>query len=95
MPVLENYYQSHQTENFVIVAIESGDSASQVQDFVTSNGLKFPVWLDSKTAALNAFQNWDLPSSYVIDQNGTIRLEWTGAISQGMLDKYVSPLLRR
>jgi hypothetical protein len=29
----------------------------------------------------------------VIDRQGMIRLAWTGAISQAMLEKYVTPLL--
>jgi hypothetical protein len=29
----------------------------------------------------------------VIDRTGTVRLMWTGEISQEMLEKYVAPLL--
>jgi hypothetical protein len=57
--------------------------------------LTFPVWLDERGLALDAFQNWDLPSSFVIDEAGTIVLTWTGSISRAMLDKYVTPLLEK
>jgi peroxiredoxin len=95
MPTLEKYYEQHREDNFVIVAIESGESADEVADFIAQYKLTFPVWLDAKGLALDAFQNWDLPSSYVVDQNGTIRLTWTGEISFAMLDKYVTPLLEK
>lgn len=95
MPTLEKYYEEHREDNFVIIAIESGEPASEVADFVAEFGLTFPVWLDARGFALDAFQNWDLPSSYVVDQDGTIRLTWTGGISRAMLDKYVTPLLEK
>jgi len=35
----------------------------------------------------------NLPSSYVIDRQGRVRLRWVGAISRAMLDKYVLPII--
>ena len=61
--------------------------------FVKDYGLTFPVWPDLAQKATVAFRNPGLPSSYVIDRQGVVRLAWTGAISRGMLDKYVTPLL--
>jgi peroxiredoxin len=95
MPTLEKYYEEYRGQNFVIVAIESGEPADQVADFVAQYGLTFPVWLDAKGLALDTFQNWDLPNSYVVDKDGTIRLTWTGGISRAMLDEYVTPLLEK
>jgi peroxiredoxin len=93
MPTLQKYYQAHAKQGFVIVAIESGESMEEVADFVIQYSLTFPVWIDINGVALDAFNNWDLPSSYVIDRTGTVRLTWTGKISLEMLDKYVTPLL--
>ncbi len=95
MPTLEKYYEEHRDQNFVIIAIESGEPADDVAVFVAQYGLTFPVWLDAQGLALDAFQNWELPSSYVIDAGGTVRLTWTGEISRAMLDKYVTPLLEK
>jgi peroxiredoxin len=95
MPTLEAYYEAHAGQGFVIVAIESGEPASQVAAFAESYGLTFPVWLDPQGAALDAFQNWNLPSSYVVDQDGIIRLAWTGAVSRDALETYVTPMLEK
>ena len=95
MPVLEAYYEAHASQDFVIIAIESGEPVSEVTDFVSRYGLTFPVWLDADGLALEAFKNWDLPSSYVLDGNGTIRLAWTGPISRKMLEEYLTPLLEK
>lgn len=93
MPSLQAYYDSHRHDGFTIVAIDAGDSAAAVQAFVRDYGLTFPVWSDPEMEALDAFRNKSLPSSYVIDGSGTVRLAWTGAISREMLEKHVTPLL--
>jgi peroxiredoxin len=95
MPELQAYYQAHFYQGFVIVAIESGEPAGVVAEFVRQYGLTFPVWLDPHGDALDSFQNWDLPSSYVIDPNGVIRLMWTGPISRAVLEQYLTPLLEK
>jgi peroxiredoxin len=93
MPTLEKYYETHNKEGFTIIAIEAGDGKDQVMQFAESFNLKFPVWLDPDGAALDAFRNGNLPNSYVIDRNGTVRYAWTGEINLAMLEKYVTPII--
>jgi cytochrome c biogenesis protein CcmG, thiol:disulfide interchange protein DsbE len=95
MPELQAYYQAHGTQAFVIVAIESGEPAVTVSSFVTQLGMTFPVWLDLKGAAVEVFKNMNLPSSYLVDQSGMLRMSWTGAVNQPTLEKYVTPLLEK
>jgi len=95
MPELQAYYTTHARDGFVVIAIESGEPANTVANFVLQNGLSFPVWLDPHGAALEALQNWDLPSSYVMDQEGIVRMSWTGSINRATLEKYVTPLLEK
>jgi len=93
MPELQAYYVSHAAEGFVVIAIESGEPADQVASFVKEYGMTFPVWLDPQSKAQGALGNWDLPSSYVIDRDGIVRLSWTGGINQATLEEFVTPLL--
>jgi thiol-disulfide isomerase/thioredoxin len=95
MPELQAYYQAHAGQGFIVVAIESGESAGTVADFVRQLGMTFPVWLDPSGIAVEVFQNWDLPSSYVVDRRGTLRMSWTGEVNQPTLEKYVTPLLEK
>jgi peroxiredoxin len=95
MPELQAYYDAHLQNGFVIVAIESGEPANTVLAFVRKHKFTFPVWLDPQGIALETFNNWDLPSSYLIDQDGTIRMSWTGPVDRATLEKYVTPLLEK
>jgi cytochrome c biogenesis protein CcmG/thiol:disulfide interchange protein DsbE len=95
MPELEAYYLAHSNQDFVLVAIESGEPADVVGKFIQQYGLTFQVWLDPHGSALDSFQNWDLPSSYLVDALGTLRLSWTGPVNQATLEKYVTPFLEK
>ena len=95
MPELQGYYTNHAKDGFIIVAIESGEPAKTVTDFVQHLGLTFPVWLDPQGTTLEAFHNWDLPSTYIVDRDGIVRMSWTGQINQATLEKYVTPLLEK
>lgn len=94
MPTLQAFYNKYKDKNFTIVAINDGDPTNDVLQFVTDYKLTFPVWLDPKyTATDQAFKTLNLPTSFVIDRDGTIRQTWIGGISRKMLDKYVAPII--
>ena len=93
MPTLQAYYEEHKDQGFVLIGIEAGEPAEEVAQFVEDYNLTFPIWLDPDSKALSAFHNQNLPSSYVIDKEGRVRLAWIGAISKTMLEKFVTPML--
>jgi len=93
MPELNSYYQEHMDQGFLVVAIEAGSPQENVQSFVDSTGIDFPVLLDPKSESLKGFQNASLPNSFVIDREGQLRLTWTGAINKATLEEHVNPLL--
>jgi cytochrome c biogenesis protein CcmG, thiol:disulfide interchange protein DsbE len=94
MPTLQAYYDAHRDNGFVILAINDGDPAPEVLQFVEEYDLTFPVWLDpTYIATEQAFHTLNLPTSFVIDRDGTIQLTWVGGISSKMLDRHVTPLI--
>ncbi len=94
MPALQAFYEKHANDGFTIVAINDGDPTGDVLKFVDEYQLTFPVWLDpTYIATEQAFRTLNLPSSFVIDREGTIRLTWVGGISRRMLEEHVTPLI--
>jgi peroxiredoxin len=95
MPTLQAFYEEHKESGFVIIAINDGESREDVLRFVSDYQLTFPVWLDpTYIATEQAFHTLNLPSSFVIDRDGTIQLAWVGGISSQMLEKHVVPLIK-
>jgi cytochrome c biogenesis protein CcmG, thiol:disulfide interchange protein DsbE len=94
MPTLEAYYQAYQADGFATLAINDGDPTEAVATFVQEYGLSFTVLLDPTYQATDhAFKTHNLPSSFVIDREGNIRLRWVGEIDRASLEKYVTPLI--
>ena len=94
MPDLEAFYTAHKNDGFTLIGISAGDTKKQVQDFIKEYELTFPMWLDPDETALAAFRTMNLPSSFVIDATGTVRLTWSGAISFEELERFVTPMFR-
>jgi cytochrome c biogenesis protein CcmG/thiol:disulfide interchange protein DsbE len=95
MPVLQDFYTDYAGLGFTILAIESGEPPTEVAAFVDQYGLTFPVLPDPTQSAMAAFQNYSLPSSYVVDREGQVRLAWMGPVNREVLDQYLAPLLRQ
>lgn len=93
MPDLQAYYEKHADDDFVLLAINAGDGAVDVAQFAEVYGLTFEVLLDPNNEAVRAFKNTGLPSTYVIDREGTVRYAWLGALNQAALELFVTPLL--
>ncbi len=94
MPAFQAFYNKHADKGLVIIAINDGDPEPDVLQFVKDYGLTFPIWLDpTYIATEQAFKTLNLPSSFVIDRSGTVRLMWVGGISKKMLEKYVPAII--
>jgi thiol-disulfide isomerase/thioredoxin len=93
MPTLLSFYEKYKDEGFVLIAIDQEETKEIVQPFVAEFGLTFPVWLDEEYLAQREFNTMSLPSSYVVDRNGQVRLMWIGGISSRNLNKYVPNLI--
>jgi thiol-disulfide isomerase/thioredoxin len=93
MPALQAFYEKYRSSGFMLIAIDQGETSEEVVPFSVEFGLSFPVWLDPASEAGRAFNTMNLPSSYVIDRSGRIRLMWIGGISGKNLEKYVPDVI--
>jgi cytochrome c biogenesis protein CcmG/thiol:disulfide interchange protein DsbE len=88
---MNNYARRHSGEGLAIFAIKTDDyPADKLVDL--AKALPFPVVAD--------FRSWDygeinnqVPSSYVIDRAGVLRLKQAGAFNEDGFDQTISPLL--
>jgi len=94
MPALQSFYNKYKDNGFVVIAINDGDPTADVLQFADDYDLTLPIWLDpTYIATEQAFKTMNLPTSFVIDRNGIVRLMWVGGISRTMLDKHVTPII--
>ncbi|MBT3190427.1 MAG: TlpA family protein disulfide reductase [Anaerolineae bacterium] len=93
LPVLQEYYEDHLAEGFVILGIDSQEKPEKVEEYIATTDVSYPIWIDEHGDAGLAFSSYSLPASFVIDREGTVRLAWTGAISKPMLEEHVTLII--
>jgi cytochrome c biogenesis protein CcmG/thiol:disulfide interchange protein DsbE len=93
MPDLEAYYRKRQADGFVVLAVNSQESAETVAAFLEKNDFTFPVLLDPDGVVMKHYGIRGLPTSFFIDRDGTVRGVWSGQLSPERLCEIVDPLL--
>jgi peroxiredoxin len=93
MPDINAYYQAHQKDGFMVLAINAGDSLDKAASFAQSNRLAFPVLLDSNLSLLDSLAIHDFPTSIVIGRDGRVKHIQVGMFSPEALDAVVTPLI--
>lgn len=73
MPHLQAVFKNWSDEGLVILAINVRESAETVQSFIDSQGLTFPVLLDSEGVVDEVYQPSLFPTTFFIDAEGIIR----------------------
>ena len=93
LPALEAIYRRYREQGFVVLGVNIGETRDLVGSFVTRSGLTFPILLDPDEASLRAFGTISLPSSFLIDRQGTLRARWLGATCERELEEAILPVL--
>ena len=86
MPVLAAAARDHASQGLVVLALNQGESRPVVSDFVERSGLALVVGLDPYEEAMRLLRTSALPSSYLVDAQGQVRLAWFGAIDRDHLE---------
>ncbi len=94
LPSLQAYYEKYKANGFVLVGIDQEETLDIVQPFVTEYRLTYPIWLDEHYLAERVFKTSSLPTSFVIDRGGTVRLTWVGGVDKKFLEKYVTKIIK-
>ena len=94
MPELQAFAQEHAQDGFLILGVNAEENAAEINPFTEKMELTLPILLDAKKDVYRLFKSNHIPSSYVIDRTGTVRLAWHGPVSLEVMEIYVTPLLR-
>ena len=97
MPHMQNYYRSSAEEdNVEIVAVNLTDSENRgvkvVQEFIDSYGLTFKIPLDEKGVVGEAYQVFQIPTTYMLNTDGTISQIVKGPMDESTLKTLIDDL---
>jgi peroxiredoxin len=91
---LEAVYQLYKDRGFILMAIDSGDSLSNVNEYRIKQGITFPTLLDPNQAVTNLYLAYNLPVHYFIGTNGRIANIATGRATSSELERLVRLIVK-
>jgi len=81
MPFIQGIFEGQSDTGLVILAINIGETAATVEDFVTSSNLSFPVLLDTNQDVALEYNIRAIPTTFLINKDGVIQEMKVGAFS--------------
>jgi thiol-disulfide isomerase/thioredoxin len=79
MPYLQQIWDEWQEDGLLLLAINIGESPSDVEGFMQGQGFSFPVLLDSEGAIAEQYGIQAIPTTFFIDSDGIIQEVKVGA----------------
>ncbi len=93
LPEFQQFQAQQPPDGAVILAVNVQESADQVRGFLTDHDVSgLTVLLDSDSTVANSYGIYNLPVTFVIDQNGIVRYPKFGAMTVADLQSYLDAL---
>ena len=80
MPSMESLYNQYKDKGFEILAVNSGESRQQVEDFMKENSFSFPALLDESGKVSSSYGIQAIPTTFLLNSEGKIVLRLVGSI---------------
>lgn len=96
MPALARLRTRLAARGFEVIAVNQGEMPARVRAFLQRTGLDLPVVLDREKEVARAWKVRALPTTFVVDALGRVRLFVEGELDTGdALEAAIAPLLPR
>ncbi len=79
MPYIQQVYEEWSDKGLVVLAINIGETPSEVKKIMGKYELSLPVLLDTKRLVAQQYDVWSIPTTFFIDKNGIIQAKIIGA----------------
>lgn len=89
MPELQALYAE---SGVMVVGVDIGEPWEVVARFVDEFGITYPIVLAEEADALSAYKLLGIPTSWLVDANGTIRHVWTGKVTRQIVERRINEL---
>lgn len=79
MPYMQEIYDEWSGRGLILLAINIGESSSEVEQFLQNHNLSLPVLLDTKKVVAQQYNIQYIPTTFFIDKDGIIQVKVIGA----------------
>lgn len=81
MPDLQRLSDTYGGRGLAVVGVNQGESPRRAREFAQSLGIRFPIWIDDGQQYGRAFAALGMPTTAIVDRNGTIVRAFDGALT--------------
>jgi len=78
MPLINDLYNKYQDQDFEVIAINVDDPIEDGQEFLLDTPLDYLIAADTDNTVLNEFGVRGMPTSFLIDKDGVVRMVHMG-----------------
>lgn len=94
MPYLQQIYEEWSDKGLVVLAINIGESHSEVKEFLQALNLSLPVLLDTNEKVAQKYNVPPVPTTFFIDSDGTIQVKIIGAFpSKEAIEQHLNNIM--
>ena len=95
IPEFVEAYERYREKGFVILGVLSEDdpAPAELRSFMAKFKMNYPVFREHQELAAANGELWALPTSFLIDRQGSICNRHTGAMTKDMLEQEIRALL--
>jgi peroxiredoxin len=79
-------------DRLVVLGVNFAETAEEVAAFREEVGVGFPLLLDPEADVQRLYRVLGYPTTFFIDEQGTIRFQHVGLMSGGQLDEYLEEM---
>ena len=96
MPSMQTLYASMPADKFIMLAVLSNDDPAIAESLAAKIGATFPILVDPKNEAAQAYGLTGVPETFIIDKQGVLREKfigpapWDSAEARQMITKYIA-----
>jgi thiol-disulfide isomerase/thioredoxin len=95
MPDLQRLAQAYASSGVAVVGVNEGESPERAGAFAASLGIRFPIWIDAQQQYGRVFSALGMPTTAIVDRNGTIAQAFDGQLTYDEMRKAVAGVLKR
>lgn len=96
MPSMQRLKEKMSGRSFVMLGVDSAEQREEVEDFLKTVKVDFPILLDPDSVATRRWKVFALPTSFLVDRNGKVRYSISGPTEwdEGEAMKLIESLLQ-
>jgi peroxiredoxin len=96
MPQLNRLYEKYRSSGFMLLGVNVDDDPSKAAEVASKLGVTFPVLLDSSKSVSKLYDLSTMPSTVLIDREGTVRYVHRGYLAgyENNYEKQIRELLK-